>query len=138
MLNPAVEFSVHRTVVPHNGDGRNPRRHEAPTELLAFQYVEYITTLPNAERAPHLQRMLFQRPRLAAEAVRLLGNRCAAHDRALQRHRLEMIAWADEQGTQVTWAIRWRFTIVMDVNGVAYPPVGTPLSPRPIPPNDLA
>ena len=138
MFNPNVEFMVARTQIPPDGYGRNPRRHEVPTELLTFQYVEHIVTLPRAERAAHLQRMLFQRPRLAADAVRMLGNRASAHDRAMQRYRIEFYEWGIEQETQVTWAITWRFTLQIDINGVTYPPVGTPLNPQPIPPNPLA
>ena len=134
--NPNIEFSVTRTLIPVDGYGRNPRRHEIPSDLYVFEYVEFITTLPRAQRADHLQRMLFQRPRLAAEAVRMLGNRCMAHERAMQRYRVEMLQWGEEQVLQVDWAIQWRFTIVMDVNGVCHPPMHVPQNPRPVlPPN---
>ena len=130
--NPNIEFCVARTVIPPDGYTRNPRRHEVPTELLAVSYAEFITTLPHAQRANHLQRMLFQRPRLAAKAVRLLGNRRMANERAMQRYRIEMLQWGEEQEALVSWAIQWRFTIVMDENGIAYPPMGDPQNPRPV------
>lgn len=137
-MNPNVEFSVAKTRVPLDGYTRNPRRHEVPTELLAVQYAEFIVSLPSVQRSAHLQRMLFQRPRLAADVVRMLGNRAIAHDRAMQRYRIEFNEWGFEHETNVAWAITWKFTLQIDINGVCYPPVGTPLNPRPIPPNDLA
>ena len=137
-MNPNVEFSVARTVVPPDGYTRNPRRHEVPTALLVMYYGEFLIGLPPAERSAHLQRMLFQRPRLASGAVEMLSNRAHAHGRMMQRYRLDDQQWALDAEAQVAFAIQWRFTIVLDANGVAYPPPGIgPLRPRPVAPAPL-
>ena len=135
MAHHAAEFSIARVTIPDNGYTRSRRRHEMPLPALVDDYVEYLVSLPAAQRSPHLQAMVFSRPRLAAEATIILGNARWAFDQRVHRYQIRDQTWATDVWNRVVTCIAQGGVPRMDSQGRVWPPdfVG----PRPAPPNPL-
>ncbi len=112
-----AQFSVARCTTPIDGYTRSSRRSEQPTHQLAVECSNYVLTLPRPDRADYLQKLLWQRPRLAGEVVAILGNAFHAHQRATQRYNIDIENWAYQVALLMPFSPVW----AVDASGRIWP-----------------
>ena len=126
-------FNVTRVVVPFaDGYCRSNRRHEVPSMQSVYDYMDFLVALPPNQREGHVHRMMWSRPRLAAEVVYRMGNRYHAHTVALARWEQRVEGWAADVHNRVRLNIQAGVAIPCDRAGNLWPAEGAP--PRPVPP----
>ena len=130
-----AQFNVTRVFVPvADGYCRSNRRSEAPNDQAVYDYCTLLINLPPQERAGHMQRMMWTRPRLAAEAVHRMGNRYHAHTVALQRWEVSVENWSFDVANRVRASMLNGVAIPCDLAGNLWPAEGADARPAPPPP----
>ena len=128
-------FNVTRVIVPvADGYCRSARRAEVPAMVAVYNYVDFLIQLPPNQRAPHLERMMWSRPRLAAEAIYRLGNHSHAHQVAMARYTARMNQWAFATANLVHANMQNHVAVPLDLAGNAWLAEGAPVRPVPPPP----
>ena len=123
------------TDVPVDGWPRTKKRNLIPTEAECEVYRDFLLTLQPAARKDHVGKMLWQHPRLAAEAIHGLYNFRMAHLAKKRRRDERELGRNMEISLLVKWDIANLAPIAMDAHGVAWPTTGAlPVAIPPIPP----